>query len=385
MGNIISDPNDNYLLANTQLRKIVEDWALNDYDAGLGYRRTDIYNNQLVVKNVLRKRACCTRNTVMNIALPIVDINSINNPIKTGYQPIKIRVFEDGALDKDNPVECNFVDESQPGDKDSRGNYRKVSYLQKILQLNQGANAKCSSLYEDGGTNLGLCTKIKLERQVIYNKPSQNAYGYYASNEQIIKDNSLDSYNNYTDCNCKNSILRDIILPTIAGYDNINSRETFVQSNDSYCSKCSAAGTCYISSSQRVSSLCINISEIQNSIADSSSNLQNIQSCNMSNTVNTPNSDTSAPSTGEDWISQFLTPTSQSTDGNAQASTSKQPTTSSSMDSNTKNIIIGLSVVAGLIIIGLIIFIIYKKNKTHRKIKKRGSRKGSISLRRQSQ
>jgi hypothetical protein len=353
MGNIVSDPIDNNLIQNTELKKIIEQWAMNDYDAGISWGKIDIHNTPIRVKNLLKKRACCTRQTNMIIALPNVDIFSSGaNSIKEGYKPVKIILFEDDAFVR-NPDVCRFIDQSQPNDP------RTYSYYQDVLVGNAGASAKCKSLYEGGGTNLGLCNKIKTERISTYKgKPAQSAYGFYATNQQVIKDNSLDLYNNYTDCNCLNSILRDINVPQVLGFSNLNSLEQLVQSNDAYCTKCSSAGICYISSAQRVNSLCINISEIQNTLVENNSNLQNIQNCSMDNTIG----DTSYvdPSIANDWVSQYIT-TSPVSEQQAQGGLINPDQTI--VQSNTNTIIIAISILIGIIIIAVILVKVYKPKK----------------------
>lgn len=357
MGNIVSDPNDYNLYAGTELKKIIEKWAASEYDAGLSWGKIDFHGTPLKIKNLLKKRACCTRQKIMNIALPTVDLNLYGpNSIKEGYTAFKVRVFNDDAF-KD-PKTCLFVDESLPND-DSQ-----VSYYQDTLIGNAGANPKCKSIYERGGVNLGLCEKVKAERISNYGgRPAQSAYGFYATNPKVLRDNSLETYNNYTDCNCQNSILRDIQLPKLLGFDNLNSVDTFVQSNDSYCSKCSGEGTCYISSLQKVSSLCINISEVQNSIVENASNLQNIQTCSLNNTVG--DSAYSDPALAAQWASSYVMPTTQAPQaaksGLLNAATSGNL---SDFTSQNKTAIIIISIFIVIIILIIIGVLIYKKKKS---------------------
>ncbi len=345
MGNIVSDPLDKQLILNSRLRDIITDWAKTDYDAGLSWGKTNLSNETINLKNVLRKRACCTRQTVMNVALPIVDINSTtpSGVIKPGYTPVKIRVFEDGELTS-TPASCSFLDESQPNE------INKFSYLR---------NENCSALYQSGGTNLGLCNKIKKENMSTYKKdPAQSAYGFYAADRKVVGDNSLDNYNNYTDCNCENSILRDVPLPAVLGFQNINNREVFVQSNDSYCSACASNGKCYVSSRQAVNTLCINIAEIQNSLVEGASNLTNIQTCNANNTGG--QTDLKDPELDPDWASKYISEQKKTT-----SSIALQPKIIIPQNDNTTIFIIAINILVAIIIIGVIIFKLYKKNSSN--------------------
>jgi hypothetical protein len=117
MGNIVSDPNDNQLIVNTRIRDLITDWAKNDYDAGLSWGRMTLDGSTAIkLKNILQKRACCTRQAVMTVALPIVDLNSSSsNLIKPGYTPVRIRVFEDGEFNT-NPTTCNFYVQNSPNE-----------------------------------------------------------------------------------------------------------------------------------------------------------------------------------------------------------------------------------------------------------------------------
>jgi hypothetical protein len=353
MGNIVSDPLDNKLILNSRLRHIITNWAKTDYDAGLSWGKTNFSDETINLKNILRKRACCTRQTVMNLALPIVDINSTasSGVVKPGYTPVKIRVFEDDELNS-NLNACIFYDESKPNDE------RKVSYLQQFTSNGiNNINASCSSLYQSGGNNLGLCKKIKTENMITYkNDPAKSAYGYFASDRKVISENSLDNYNNYTDCNCENSILRDVPLPIILGFSNINNREVFVQSNDSYCSSCSSNGRCYVSSRQAVNTLCINIAEVKESIAENASNINNIQTCEANNNVGS--TDVNNAELNPNWAANYVAGQTTTTAVVAPANIIIQ------QNNNTTIFIIAITILVAIIIVGVIIFKLYKKTPT---------------------
>jgi hypothetical protein len=346
MGNIVSDNTDNKLFINKEISSIIEEWAKNEYDAGLGWGRKDIFRNNINIKNLLQKRACCTQTPVINIALPIINLEASSeaNIIARGYTPVKIRVFNDDDFTK-KPELCNFYDESSPN------SLNKVVYLQNFTGK-QNTNGNCTSLYTSGGSNLGLCRKIKDERKLMYNnQPARSAYSYYATDEKVLRDNSLAYYNNYTDCNCENSILRDIPLEGVFGFSNINNREVFVQSNDSYCTTCSTNGACYVSAKEAISALCINISNVQNSIAENASNITNVQTCQLDNQVGqTENVDDNKPD--EVWLQKYLIP----------------PTTSSAPpinvpqgnNNNTIVLIIAITILVAIIIVGVIIIKLYK-------------------------
>ena len=89
MGNIIT--NDNGFITESPLGTIINEWAIKDYDAGLGYKK----DASSQIKYLLKKRACCVRKNIMSIALPKININNITNPIEDGYETVNISIFAD--------------------------------------------------------------------------------------------------------------------------------------------------------------------------------------------------------------------------------------------------------------------------------------------------
>ena len=275
MGNIISG-SDNNLISNSELKNVIHNWAINDYDAGLSYGKN------YTIKNLLKKRSCCTRNNNMVIALPNIDINNAAAPVKDGYYPVNIQIYDNPSDVK--TANCNFINEATPNITTQQ------SFYQKIIQQNSNvaANPNCTALYTAGGSNTNLCGSVKSDRTYNYagNLP-RIAYGFYATDP-----NNLNSYNNYTDCNCQNSMLRDIShVEIISGAPNIGVKDTLVQSNDTYCTDCLTSGKCYIPSYQRSTSLCINLSSIKDAVAENNSNIKNNQECNTTNINQTSFSD----------------------------------------------------------------------------------------------
>jgi hypothetical protein len=275
MGNIVSDQNNQ--LINSQLKNIIENWALNNYDAGLSY------GQNYEIKNLIKKRACCTRQTNMKIGLPDIDISNPNNiKINDGYIPININVFNN-ITDPTNSSQwdnnCYLTDETELING-------AVNYYQPPINKESAtiANDYCTFLYTNSntsvGTNLNLCGSIRAERDLNYgNNTPQGSYGYYANSQQVNDTSNtqqfrtLETLNNYTDCNCLNSILR--FLPNI----NIQQMEQLVQSNDTYCSSCASEGICYIESDQKDQFLCINYLSVGQSVAENNSNIVFNQNC----------------------------------------------------------------------------------------------------------
>ena len=276
MGNIICDENLNTLKNDSsidEINKIIRNWALNDYDAGLNY------NKGVTIKNLLKKRACCTRNNNINISLPY--FNDTYDSLKEGYFSCKIDdIIGLNSNDLFDSSKCNFNPDF--------GKNIPVNYFQvPISQLGgeNRANENCTNIYSTNINSLNLCGSIKGEQDINYsNNRARKSYGYYGND--AVK---LESFNSYRDCNCLNSVLReikqdnlDINDEEISSLSNLNIYESLVQTNDAYCSKCATEGTCYIPSNQISRQLCVNIASLKDIITDNNSNVKNNQICSSS-------------------------------------------------------------------------------------------------------
>ncbi len=284
MGNIVSDENQN--LKEGKLKSIIENWANNTYDAGLNYGNTKKINQ------LLQKRACCTRQTSMLIGLPIIDGSNVNG----GYYPVKIQLFNIDPQKITDPSEWDkycFIDNDN-------------SYYQLPInkETNPVANPNCTALYTNYNTgiseNLNLCGSIEAERTINYSDNNQQiSYGFYATDPAVIDSQNnqsfrtLETLNNYTDCNCLNSILR--LIPNA---DKIQQMEQLVQSNDTFCTSCASEGICYIESDQKDQFLCLNVLNVGTEIAENSSNIIYNQNCG---TINPP-----SPSSGISSLSTIF-------------------------------------------------------------------------------
>ena len=134
MGNIVSENQNKY--DNSQLKKIITTWALDNYDAGLNY------DNQQNITNLLQKRACCTNNVNVNIAFPIINITDTNN-MQPGYYPVNIQVFTGN-----NPTEGQCELDISPQNVNKQyGNTDMPNYLQKNITQGNPLNDLCTAIY----------------------------------------------------------------------------------------------------------------------------------------------------------------------------------------------------------------------------------------------
>ena len=327
MGNIVTS---NYNLpGNSFLSELINKWAINDYDAGVNYKKT------YTIKNLLKKRACCTKTKKQIIAFPDIQLNKpYDQQISNIYYPVNIKVFQDlDRLEDSTKNYCIFKNELLKDDAD-------YSFFQNPISKTSigAANASCSTIYEGGGGNLDLCGLIKNERDMQHPSDlSKQSYGFYS-----INPNTLNSLNNYTDCNCRNSMLKQFPVEIIENAPNVSDLgEMMAQSNDRYCSECARAGSCYIPANHTVESLCINIAKITDVVAENNSNVVNNQSCNMGGN--------SAKVDMGDKLPSYVPPS---------PSSPSSPTTPPSSSNTTTYILIGIAIliVIILILIGLKLF-----------------------------
>jgi hypothetical protein len=323
MGNIIVS--DTGGIKNSVLKDIISDWAINDYDAGLGKL------NNSKIKQLLKKRACCTRQTDMRIALPTIDLTKESvNSFSNNYTKIKIKIFND---DNDLKNNCNIEDDDYIDDTD----YKLPDYF---ASGGPSATQACQILYEgDGQYITGLCGSIKEDRTYQTNDPNIIAYGIYDD----------DRLNVYQDCNCLNSVLRNdvSIHSTTQGKLELSS-DNIVQQFDKRCTFVHDAA--YKVRDITDQKLCINQTITGNINASQQSVINFNQSnsgCSPEDTMNVtvhPNSFINLPSI------------STSTSSSPTSSTSNITKSTSGSNKNTPNII--LTIV--LIIVILLMFGIYK-------------------------
>lgn len=181
MGNIVVSNSGS--VKDSVLGDIINHWAINDYDAGLGKVNSEI-------KQLLKKRACCTRQTDMKIALPTIDLTKdAPASFSNNYTNIKIKIFEN---DEELQNNCNINDVDYIDDNDYK-------LPDNFASGGASATRACQTLYEgDGQYIIGLCDSIKEDRANQSDDKTIIAYGQYQD----------DRLNVYEDCNCLNSLLR---------------------------------------------------------------------------------------------------------------------------------------------------------------------------------
>ncbi len=220
MGNTISDRNGD--LNNTVLGNMINEWALNKY-------KMDLPNNSNY-QNLIKKRACCTKQTSIPISMPSYDEQNK----KLEYSAVNINVFSNE--DEITSAACAF-------ENDRYGNKK-----QYYFQNNNGfiiSNQNCAAIYPV------ICNSVLNDRQN-YNNDYTRHYGPYP--DATNRRDTLNKVNTFIDCNCTNSLyLSDVIDVQTANNVNPNS---LAQSLDTRCSINSTKTFKVVD--DRIANLCLN-------------------------------------------------------------------------------------------------------------------------------
>ncbi len=224
MGNVILSDNDTRI-KQSRLAEIVNTWALNDYDDGINYNNPTTMTGRFL----LRKRACCTNQTAMKLAFPhlvkdrtdktkivgvtnssgtaVVALDSTNQPFGVAEDVTFKAYYTPIAFDMPANDTCLFKADNRT---------LLVNYKVDVHQKSSGnfvnnsttfsfSGDACSLLYNgtsEATTNVkGFCKHVKEDRQKSYTRDIDVAYGPFLND---VTDNV------YTDCNCKNSIVREL-------------------------------------------------------------------------------------------------------------------------------------------------------------------------------
>jgi hypothetical protein len=220
MGNTISDTNGD--LNDTVLANMINEWALNKYKMDLPDTTT--------YKNLLKKRACCTKQTSIPISIPSYDEQNK----KLEFSSVNINVFSNE--DEITAAACSF-------ENDRYGNKK-----QYYFQNNNGfiiSNQNCATIYPV------LCNAVLNDRQN-YDNDYTRHYGAYPDTKN--RRDNLNKVNTFIDCNCNNSLyLSDLINAQTANNVNPN---TLAQSLDTRCSMNSTKT--FKTVDDRIANLCLN-------------------------------------------------------------------------------------------------------------------------------
>jgi hypothetical protein len=246
MGNTISEPNGE--LYDTVLANMVNNWALTKYKMDLP--------NTSSYQNLLKKRACCTKQVSIPISIPSYD----ESKKKLEFSSVKINVFTNES--EITPTACSF--------ENDRTGKAKEYYFQN----NSGfiiANQNCEAIYPT------ICNAVLNDRQN-YDNDYTRHYGPYADTPGF-NNNGINKVNTFIDCNCNNSLyLSDVLNAQTANNVNPNS---LAQSLDTRCSMNSTKT--YKTVDDRVANLCLNNINVTGDIGvNNDAQLGITQSCSSS-------------------------------------------------------------------------------------------------------
>jgi hypothetical protein len=254
MGNQIS--NNNGELTNIQTSKLtqfIQKWALEKYDGGLNYNK----NESEHLLDILKKRAACTGQLAVNIAIPEIQqvglIPSDNDKIV--YSSINIKVF------KDNKELQDYINSS---------NGFSFTIDKGVIR----SSSTCGNrLYRP------LCNQVYLDRNNIYTTTIQKLYGPLPD----INNTDNRKVNAYSECNCENSFykINDVENALIGSDTSGISNDVLAQNLDKRCT--AVINTAYKLVDNRMTGnlqVCINEQKIGGNItATEKSEIGFVQTC----------------------------------------------------------------------------------------------------------
>ncbi len=229
MGNLVS--NENGELINNELSRQITKWAVDNYNEG---NETELYNK------LLKKRACCTRQS--NIPIPLLSWD--NKTSKWEYSSVYIPVFnKDTDITENN---CKF-EKNVLGENSLYYSIKESDNFIKSI-------GKCETLYKS------FCNKIYNDNNNFYG-PDKAYYGIYLDEPSVNNVSGINLQNAYIDCNCENSILKKEAIVLIENNPNSNVTGTIdssvaTQNLDERCS--SKIDKTFKTTDNRKDMLCVN-------------------------------------------------------------------------------------------------------------------------------
>ena len=188
MGNvIISDTHkkDNTLYDDNLLKKYILDWALNNYTVN------DDTGNNLLNKDVLKKRVCCT-----NAQNSRIDLPQINNDLTIETITVSVNVLS--ALPSVNNDICKNL-ETNGGNKGTFTGYIKGGDKQGVE-----ASQQCQLFYPLFCENVKKYRSLNIKNDA---KSFQRIYGPNVNDAGIGDANPIKA-DSYDDCACENSAFK---------------------------------------------------------------------------------------------------------------------------------------------------------------------------------
>jgi hypothetical protein len=177
MGNAISEAG---IIKKTDLGNFITNWALNDYTP-------DKTNpSQASLKYSLKKRACCTNQDKMPIALPDTDNLKPGKMILTS---ILIPIFAD-------PKDITTAACTMKMTADTDGSYK---YTESTGGIVISTSSACENIYS------ALCPILKRDRAAVGDTEIQQLYSI---NSDTASGGKPSIVNPFVDCNCENSWYR---------------------------------------------------------------------------------------------------------------------------------------------------------------------------------
>jgi len=266
MGNTLLNSNTKILDERKPVGFYIKNWALKNYQINPKMAS----NDKMFFKDVLKKRACCTGQSIIGIDLPYY----IENTKKIGISNVKLKIFENSdAITTEN---CTFViDEYDTRD------YFKYTSAPNLSITTSNSNA-CKLLYKD--SNNSLRNQLQQNRKQYLPSLYETAYG--------PNSNKDDNTNPFSDLNCINSVYE--LYPDKFQAPSM-SIQALAQTNDARCNNLGQIAW-KVADEAIKGPICVNTINVGGGISSSDgADLKLNQSCSASSTTNTQNTTVAAP------------------------------------------------------------------------------------------
>jgi hypothetical protein len=258
MGNTLLHPNTKILDEKKPVGAYIKNWALNNYQINPQMASID----KIFFKDLLKKRACCTGQSIIGIDLPYY----IENTKNIGISNVKLKIFDNSdAITNEN---CTFITDEY----NTKENFKYTSEPNKSVTTSN-SNA-CKLLYKN--SNNSLSRQLQENRKKYLPSLYESAYG--------PNSNKDDNTNPFSDLNCINSVYE--LYPDKFQAPSM-SIQGIAQTNDARCNNLGQIAW-KVADEAIKGPICVNTINVGGGISSSDgADLKLNQSCSASSTTNT--------------------------------------------------------------------------------------------------
>ena len=258
MGNTLLNTNTKILDEKKPVGLYVRNWALNNYQINPKMASKD----NIFFKDILKKRACCTGQSIIGIDLPY----HIANTNKIGISNVKLKIFNNS--DEITNENCTFITDQY----NTKDNFKYTSLPNASITTSNSSS--CKLLYKDSDNSLR--NQLLENRKQYLPSLYETAYG--------PNSNKDDNTNPFSDLNCISSVYE--LYPDKFQAPSM-SIQALTQTNDARCNNLGQIAW-KVADEAIKGPICVNTINVGGGISSSDgADLKLNQSCSASSTTNT--------------------------------------------------------------------------------------------------